>query len=80
MSDANRRPIAARRLQPVERAAGWLIQRRTSPNVISLMGMVAAMAAGVSGGSNARINGDVLGDDDLVTAMAVWSRDEVTWV
>ncbi len=48
MSDANRRPIAARRLQPVERAAEWLIRRRTAPNVISLIGMVAAIAAGLS--------------------------------
>ena len=48
MSDANRRPIAARRLQPVERAAGWLIQRRATPNVISLTGMLAAITAGLT--------------------------------
>ena len=46
MSDADRRPIAARRLQPVGRAADWLIGRRASPDAISLAGMVAALAAG----------------------------------
>lgn len=46
MHDADRRPIAARRLQPVERAAEWLIRRRASPDAISLTGMAAALVAG----------------------------------
>ena len=48
MPDADRRPIAARRLQLVERAAAWLIRRRASPNGISLAGMAAALAAGLA--------------------------------
>ena len=48
LSGTDRRPIAARRLQPVERAAGWLIQRGASPNAISTLGMIAAMGAGLA--------------------------------
>ncbi len=48
VSDVNRRPIAARRLRPVEGAAGWLIRRRATPNLISLLGMAAALAAGLA--------------------------------
>ena len=48
LSGTDRRPIAARRLQPVERAAGWLIERGASPNAISTLGMIAAMGAGLA--------------------------------
>ena len=48
LPSTDRRPIAARRLQPVERAAGWLIQRGASPNAISSLGMLAAMGAGLA--------------------------------
>lgn len=47
-SGTDRRPIAARRLQPVERAAEWLIQRGASPNAISTFGMIAAIGAGLA--------------------------------
>ena len=43
----DRRPIAARNLAVVNRAADWLVQRWASPDMISLAGMVAACLAGV---------------------------------
>jgi phosphatidylglycerophosphate synthase len=42
----DRRPIAARRLRLVQMAADWLVRRRASPNAISVIGMLCAMAAG----------------------------------
>ena len=44
--EADRRPIAARGLRPVVAAAGWLVRRGASPDAISVLGMVAAVAAG----------------------------------
>ena len=44
---ADRRPIAARDLGAMQRAAAWLVQRRASANGISLAGMGAALLAGV---------------------------------
>lgn len=43
---ADRRPIAARDLGAMQRAAAWLVQRRASANGISLAGMAAALLAG----------------------------------
>lgn len=43
---ADRRPIAARGSRLAVVAADWLIRIRASPNVISLLGMLAAVAAG----------------------------------
>jgi len=45
MTEADRRPIAARRLRPVVATADWLIRRGASPNAISIAGMVAAIGA-----------------------------------
>jgi phosphatidylglycerophosphate synthase len=42
----DRRPIAARELGVMQRAAGWLVRRRASANGISLAGMGAALLAG----------------------------------
>jgi phosphatidylglycerophosphate synthase len=42
----DRRPIAARDLGVMQRAAGWLVRRRASANGISLAGMAAALLAG----------------------------------
>ena len=44
---ADRRPIAARDLGAMQRAAAWLVQRRASANGISLAGMGAALLVGV---------------------------------
>ncbi len=44
----DRRPIAARRLRIVNKAADWLVRRRASPNAISLAGMLCAMGAGLA--------------------------------
>jgi len=44
---ADRRPIAARDLGAMQRAAAWLVRRRASANGISLAGMGAALLAGV---------------------------------
>lgn len=44
----DRRPIAARNLQPVVAVAGWLVARRASPDAISLVGMAAAVLAGLA--------------------------------
>jgi phosphatidylglycerophosphate synthase len=46
MTEADRRPIAARSLRPVMAAAGWLVRWRASPDAISIVGMVAAILAG----------------------------------
>jgi len=46
MQAGDRRPIAARELGVMQRAAGWLVRRRASANGISLAGMGAAMLAG----------------------------------
>lgn len=48
MTEADRRPIAARGLRPVIAAADWLVRRGASPDAISIVGMVAAMLAGVA--------------------------------
>ena len=45
---ADRRPIAARRLGAVQAIAAWLVRRGASPNGISLLGMAAAMLAGLA--------------------------------
>jgi phosphatidylglycerophosphate synthase len=42
----DRRPIAARRLHLVQMAADWLVRSHASPNAISVIGMLCAMAAG----------------------------------
>lgn len=47
MQAGDRRPIAARELGVMQRAAGWLVRRRASANGISLVGMGAALLAGV---------------------------------
>lgn len=47
MTESDRRPIAARGLRPVQQAADWLVRRQTSPNGISVAGMVAACIAGL---------------------------------
>ncbi len=44
----DRRPIAARNLRPVVAMAGWLVARRASPDAISLVGMAAAVLAGLA--------------------------------
>jgi phosphatidylglycerophosphate synthase len=44
----DRRPIAARELALTGRVAGWLIRHRASPDGISVGGMVAGVAAGLS--------------------------------
>lgn len=44
--EANRRPIAARRLAVAQRVAAWLAGRGASPNAISLAGMAAGLAGG----------------------------------
>jgi phosphatidylglycerophosphate synthase len=44
---SHRRPIAARNLALTQRVADWLIQRRASPDGISIAGMVAGLAAGL---------------------------------
>ena len=46
MTEADRRPIAARNLGTMQRAAAWLVARRASANGISLAGMAAALLAG----------------------------------
>ena len=46
MQAGDRRPIAARDLGIMQRAAGWLVRRRASANGISLAGMGAAVLAG----------------------------------
>jgi len=43
----DRRPIAARDWQPVQRFAAWLVRRRASPNGISVAGMVGGVLAGL---------------------------------
>ena len=45
---ADRRPIAARRLGTVQAIAAWLVRRGASPNGISLLGMAAALLAGLA--------------------------------
>ncbi len=47
VTESDRRPIAARNLQPVQRTAEWLVRRQASPNGISVAGMIAAMIAGL---------------------------------
>ncbi|MBS0643623.1 MAG: CDP-alcohol phosphatidyltransferase family protein [Proteobacteria bacterium] len=47
MTESDRRPIAARNLQPVQKAADWLVRRQASPNGISVAGMVAAGLGGL---------------------------------
>jgi len=42
----DRRPIAARDLQPVIALANWLVRYRVSANAISLAGMICAVIAG----------------------------------
>ncbi len=44
----DRRPIAARRLRATVVMADWLIQRRASPNGVSVAGMVCALLAGIA--------------------------------
>ena len=44
---AERRPIAARESGMMQRLAAWLIARRASANGISLLGMAAALLAGL---------------------------------
>jgi len=44
----DRRPIAARGLRPVVRAADRLVRRRASPNAISVAGAIAACLAGLA--------------------------------
>lgn len=46
MTEADRRPIAARGLKPVIRFADWLVRRGASPDGISIAGMVAGLLAG----------------------------------
>lgn len=47
-TDFDRRPIAARSLGPIQRFAALLARARVSPNLISVLGVVAAAIAGVS--------------------------------
>lgn len=47
-TDFDRRPIAARSLGPIQRFAAMLARARVSPNLISVLGVVAAAIAGVS--------------------------------
>ena len=42
----DRRPIATRNARPVIAMADWLIRRGASPDMISILGMAAALAAG----------------------------------
>ena len=46
MTEADRRPIAARGLRPVVAMAEWLVRWRASPDAISVAGMAAALLAG----------------------------------
>lgn len=46
--EADRRPIAARRLRAVEQVAAFLVRHRASPDLISLGGMVCAGLAGLA--------------------------------
>lgn len=43
----DRRPIAARDWQPIQSAAAYLIRAQTSPNAISVAGMVSACVGGL---------------------------------
>lgn len=45
---ANRRPLASRQSAWAARAVRWLVSTRITPNQISIIGMVAALAAGLS--------------------------------
>ena len=47
-SGFDRRPIAARGLAPMRRLAAMLARMRVSPNLISVLGVAAAVAAGAS--------------------------------
>jgi phosphatidylglycerophosphate synthase len=46
--DFDRRAIAARSLGPIQRLAAMLVRARVSPNLISVLGVVAACIAGAS--------------------------------
>jgi phosphatidylglycerophosphate synthase len=48
VSADDRRPIAARDRRPFQTLAGWLARHRVSPNVISVAGLVAGVAGGVT--------------------------------
>ena len=50
----NRRPIAARRWRISQMAADFLVNRKVTPNAISLAGMVAGLLAGAALWSTAR--------------------------
>ena len=43
----DRRPITSRDKKISKRAATWLIRRRVTPNAISVVGMIAGLAAGI---------------------------------
>ncbi len=44
----DRRPIAARNRVSAQRIAQWLVDRNVSPNLISILGMLAGLAAGAA--------------------------------
>jgi phosphatidylglycerophosphate synthase len=48
VSDADRRPIAARSWRASQAAADWLVRRGVSANGISVAGMIAGLAAGAA--------------------------------
>ena len=44
----DRRPIATRKRKWAQRATSWLVRRNVSPNLISILGMIACIIAGVT--------------------------------